>query len=238
MREKEINRIDQYIDVQNLILQRFERSNDYNLSVNYLIETCFRTYDLLISINILLKSDLELTELEHPLGILLRSGLHDFIHLQYMLNKSIESNEFIKESFHSEVREYMNGHFNRIDKNFELSDNLKSIYRFKDYGTKASFKVLGILKEGKDFAKSKKLNFLEQAIDFWEWYSKYEHHGVFTYLMYNQVEDNKKRIFLSINFLLICGVYSLYALLEFGRNEFTLEELNKLEEISLATTLD
>ncbi len=227
-----LKQTNEFLNSAHQILKQFEGENSYPLYVNYLIENSHRTYDLLIAIETLLQSTLKIKELEHPIGILLRSGLHDFIYFQYVLNKSVENQLINQESFENEVREYMNGHFNKIDTTLELDERYKNLDRFKDFGSKKEFKVLGILKEGKEFAKEKKLNYLDAAINLWEWYSKYEHYGVFTNHMYNH-DENELKIKSSIS-LLYANIYlSLYTLSDIDSNILSSDKVKSLEEISL-----
>ncbi len=231
--KQEINRLELFLDYSNKVIKEFEGKGTENVSLDYLIENSLRSYDILLSVSILLKSNLGLSELEHPLGILFRSGLYDFIYLQYVMNKSLKNNILDSESLDSEIREYINGHFNKVGKDFELIDSLKGKDRFKDFKSKDRFKELGVLKEGRSFAESKKLPHLKLAIDCWEWYSKYEHYGVFTNLMYNDIEGNRIRVQRSIELLSYNICFSLHLLLELGYDKIKLEDIKKLEDISL-----
>lgn len=218
----------EFIDKSNRLLMKFNGNNTFPLEVNYLIENCIRSYHVLRALEHLIKNHVPIEELEHPIGILLRSGLNDFINFQYISNKSIKGGKMVVSTFEKEAREYMNGHFNRVDKEYVLREDLKGLDRFQDYGKKERFKELGILKEGINFAKSKKLNYLEVAINNWEWYSKYEHHGVFTNLMYETIEDNHYRNSVSVE-LICCNMYlSLLVLIDIGFEDLSLDEVEKL----------
>lgn len=227
-----LKQTNEFLNSAHQILKQFEGENSYPLHVNYLIENSLRTYDLLIAIETLLQSSLEIKELEHPIGILLRSGLYDFIYFQYVSNKSVENQLINQELFENEVREYMNGHFNKIDTTLELDERYKNLDRFKDFGTKKEFKVLGILKGGKNFAKQKKLNYLDEAINLWEWYSKHEHYGVFTNQMYNH-DENEIRIKSSISLLYANICLSLYTLSDIDSKIISSDKVKSLEEITL-----
>ncbi|MBI2280429.1 MAG: hypothetical protein HYU68_07040 [Bacteroidetes bacterium] len=229
----EFNNLDKFLFYTNQILEKFEGKNSYTISTNYLIENCFRTYDILVTIDTINKSSLKLQELEHPVGILLRSGLYDFIYSQYIMNTSLVKNQLNIEKLEIEVRKYMNGHFNNINPDLELNDQVKHLDKFKDFGSKKEFKQLGILKQGKSFAIEKKLNYLECAINNWEWYSKYEHYGVFTNHMYNKKDDNRLRMKESIQ-LLYCNIYfSLISICELNSDLLALNDIEILGEISI-----
>jgi hypothetical protein len=179
-------------------------------------------------------SSLKEHELEHPIGILLRSGLYDFINFQYLSNSSLEKNGNLnRTTFEERVKEHLSTHFNEIDEELQLKDELKNLKNFSEFGKKKKFKTLSVLKEGKEFAKSKKLNHLEEAISIWEWYSKYEHYGAFTHLMYQHLEENLIRKSTGIH-LIMANIYlCLCTLIDLGLDVFKLEELKGMEEIFL-----
>jgi hypothetical protein len=230
---KNLEKLNEFLYYSQKILKEFHGENERGIVFNYLVENSFRSYDLLVTIDLLNKSDIPLPQLEHPIGILLRGGLYDFINFQYVSNKSIKKNNLDSDVFEAEVREYMNGHFNKIPEGYELDQSLRLLDKYKGYGTKSNFKALGILKEGKNFAIQKKLNYLESAIEYWEWYSKYEHYGVFTNHMYNKLDDNSVRINLSVQ-LLFANIYlslTLMRILELA--QITDEDMEILEKLSL-----
>lgn len=192
---------------------------------------CFRSYDVLVAIETLELVGLKQNDLEHPVGILLRSGLYDFINFQYIANSSIVEQNFNKEQFHEMVREHISTHFNNLKGNFELKDDLKHMERFSEFGKKKNFKTLGILKEGKEFAKSKRINYLQEAIGIWEWYSKYEHYGAFTNLMYQERQENLVRKLTAIHLVMANIHLCLCTLIDFGNELFVLEDISPMEKI-------
>jgi hypothetical protein len=233
MEEKDINHLKNYLNILNETLKPFEGTNSFSILENFLIEYCFRTYDILIAIDLLANSKLKISELEHPIGILIRSGLHDFIYSQYISNKSLVKNKLDLKKFEEEVREHLGNHFNSIDKNIALKDDFISQDKFKNFGSKEKFKVLGILKEGRDFAKQKKLNYLEAAIDYWESYSKYEHYGAFTNHMYNDSKNNETRILSSLQLLYCHSYFLLLTLIDVNSELIDLSSIDKLGDFAL-----
>lgn len=232
-----LNNLSEFLDHSNLILNDLKLQGQLPLHKSFLVENCLRTYDVLFCLETLLNSDLNDAEIEHPIGILLRSGLHDFINFQYVTNRCVEKEKLNQEKFILAACEYMNGHYNKIDPSLEIDEQFKHLERFKDFGNKKEYKILGILKEGKDFAKQKKLNFLGLAIDLWEWYSKYEHHGVFTLVMLKH-EENKYRRNESIKLLLINVCLSLYTLAEIDSSILDFDTAKVLEEITMRSFND
>lgn len=223
-----------YLDLTDTILSRLSGVNDFDSSTNFLIETYFRSYDILIAIEKLDASELRQYELEHPTGILLRSGLYDFINFQYLSNSSLEKNGILNtKTFELKVKEHLSSHFNDIDESYELREDLKNLKSFSEFGKKKKFKTLGVLKEGKEFANSKKLNYLEKAILIWEWYSKYEHYGAFTHYMYKEEEENQNRKKIAIQLIMANIHLCLCTLIDLGLNKFELSELSRMEEIVL-----
>jgi hypothetical protein len=227
-----LNKIKQFLNHSNQILKPFEVENSYPLHINYLLENCFRSYDLLITIETLLKSSKTKKEHEHPIGILLRSGLYDFINFQYVSNKSIENQSINKEIFEKEARGYMNDHYSRINTSFKLHERYKSLDRFKDFEPAKKSNNLKVLKTGKEFAKQKKLIAMEDAINLWEWYSKYEHHGVFTNHIYNHVENND-RVKSSIHYLFSNIYFSLCILSDLDSSILKIDQVKPLQAIIL-----
>jgi hypothetical protein len=215
------------------ILKKFSGTVDHGTVQNFLIEMCFRSYDVLVAIETLELVGLKQNDLEHPVGILLRSSLYDFINFQYIANSTIENQKIDRTLFEKLVKEHLSTHFNNIKDSFELKDELKHLDRFSEFGKKKIFKTLGILKEGKEFAKSKKINYLQEAIGIWEWYSKYEHYGAFTHLMYQEQEENHLRKLTAIQLIMANIHLSLCTLSDFGSDLFDLNELTPMENIIL-----
>lgn len=228
-----INNLSSFLNFTEIILSRFSGKKDQGTSANFLIEMCFRSYDLLVAIEKLEESELKQTDIEHPVGLLLRSGLYDFINFQYITTSCVEKDKMNRRAFETMVKEYMSSHFNGINEKFELKDDLKNLERFSEFGKKKKFKTLGILKEGKEFAKSKKINYLQEAIAIWEWYSKYEHYGVFTHLMYQELENNHQRKLIAVH-LVMSNIHLCFCTLnDLGTDKFQLSELSDMEQILL-----
>ena len=234
MNEIFLKNIRKFIDQVDEILNKFAKGKEYPIHIEYLIDNCNRTFDILSVIEILLGKGLKSSVLEHPIGLLLRSGLYDFVNFQYISNQSINDEILNIDKFELEVREYMNGHFNKIEIGLDLDVSLRNLDKFRDFGKSKKYRHLGILKEGRSFALSKNLNYLQAAIDIWEWYSKYEHYGVFTSHMINRVSENKNRIKVSINLLYLNIYFSLIMLIDCGIDFLKLDDIKLLEEYCLS----
>ena len=92
---------------------------------------------------------------------MLRSGLSDFIHNQYYFNKCLVKNLFDKDKYELEISEYLCGHFNRIDPALNGMEEYKEQIGIELLRLKANknYKEISIIKNGKQTAKDKKLNF-------------------------------------------------------------------------------
>jgi len=205
MERDEISKISAFLDEANLILKNFKSIESKSNSINYLIDSLFRTYDILNSIERIIKGQKNLRSFEHPIGILLRSGLSDFIHNQHYSNKCIVKDAFDVEKFEYEISEYICGHFKRIDPSLEPMNEYKAQIGIEELGLKENkkYKEISIFNHGMNTAKEKKLNYLETAVECWEWYSKYEHYGFFTNRMLLKLDDNLLRIHTSVNLLFV-----------------------------------
>jgi len=232
----EIAKLDSFILETYKVLKPFENLKISSKSIKYLINNSYRTYDILISINCICSNIKNLSEIEHPLGILLRSGLYDFINFQFYSNKCITNEILDSTKFENEIEEYLKGHFNSMAKNDVIMETYKSILEFKSDGKLKEYKTLGVLKEGRDFANQKKLNYLHSAIDSWEWYSKYEHYGFFTYDMLNDVEGNKNRIYESIKILYYNVYLTMLAIHSIDSTLINLLKIEPIEDIILNKT--
>ena len=233
MENNEISKIEGFLFETHKVLKLFENLNQPSTSINYLIDNCYRSYDILVSIDCLCKKVINLNEIEHPLGILLRSGLYDFIHFQYYSNKCISKGKFDSKKFAADIDEYLKGHINKIEWDSDLKERYKDIVEYKDDGKLKEFKTMGILKEGKSVAKEKKLNYLQSAIEYWEWYSKYEHYGCFTNKMLMDFKGNYSRINLSIKVLFANIYLSLLTIYDIDSNLLILEKIKQIENILL-----
>jgi hypothetical protein len=227
------NSLSLFLEKSGAILKRMHGSNNFGTTQNYLIDLCFRTYDILVAVENLKLSGLKQNELEHPVGILLRSTLYDFINFQYFYNQSIKKGELDKNLFSSLVKEHISSHLNLLSDNFELKEEYKNLDRFSEFGKNKTFKILGVLREGRAFAKSKKINYLEEAISIWEWYSKYEHYGAFTNLMYQKQEENSYRKFTAIQLGMANIYFSLSTMIDLGNELITPKDLKLIETIIL-----
>ena len=86
---------------------------------------------------------------------------------------------------------------------------------------------------GRSFANEKKLNYLQFAIDCWEWYSKYEHYGYFTNNMLMDFDGNYKRLNRSVNILFVNIYFSLMAIFDIDSNILKLDKFKQLEKFIL-----
>ena len=148
-------------------------------------------------------------------------------------NKCISNNKFDSKKFAADIDEYLKGHLNKIEWDSNLKEKYKDFIKYKDDGKLKEFKPLGILKEGKSVAKEKKLDYLQSAIDYWEWYSKYEHYGCFTNKMLMDFEGNIKRRNRSIKILFANIYLSMVAIYDIDSNLLDLEKINQIENILL-----
>jgi hypothetical protein len=235
MERDEISKIENFLNEANLILKDFKNLETNSNSVNYLIDCLFRTYDVLNSIEKIVKGQKSLRSFEHPIGILLRSGLSDFIHNQHYLNKCISNGVFDAEKFEYEISEYICAHFKRIDPSLEPLAEYKAEIGIEELRLKENkkYKEIKIFSHGMNTAKEKKLNYLETAVECWEWYSKYEHYGFFTKKMLLKFEDNLLRIHTSINLLYVSFYFSLLTLFDIDNNLFELKKANEIQRLIL-----
>lgn len=235
MERDEISKLDEFLNEANLILKDFKIVESKFNSVNYLIDCLFRTYDILHSIEKIVKGQQNLKSFEHPIGILLRSGLSDFIHNQHYSNKCISNDKFDSGKFEYEISEYICGHFKRIDPCLGPMEEYKAQIGIEELRLKENkkYKEISIFNHGMNTAKEKKLNYLEIAVECWEWYSKYEHYGFFTNRMLLKFEDNLLRIHTSINLLFVNFYFCLLTLCDINDNLFDLKKADKIQRLIL-----
>ena len=226
-----LNKINVFLSETNRILKKFKDFNHDLLSINYLIDNCYRSYDILIAIECLLKDGKDINEIEHPVGILLRSGLYDFINFSCYTNKCISNNSFNVEKFNNEIDEFRKGHLNKLNWDSDLKEKYQDIIEIRENGKVKESKPLGILKEGVSISIEKKLQYLNDAIKSWEWYSKYEHYGLFTNLMLSDFEGNELRINFSIEMLFLNIYLSLLTISNIDFDAYSLEGIKKIEQI-------
>ena len=233
MERDETSKLDNFLNEANLILKDFKNVETKSNSVNYLIDCLFRTYDILFSIEKIVKGQKSLRSFEHPIGILLRSGLSDFIHSQHYSNKCISNGEFDAEKFEYEVSEYICGHFKRIDPSLEPLEEYKAQIGIEELILKENkkYKEIKVFNHGMNTAKEKKLNYLETAVECWEWYSKYEHYGFFTNRMLLKFEDNQLRIHTSINLLFVNFYFCLLTLVDIDDELFDLPKADEIKRL-------
>ena len=93
------------------------------------------------------------------------------------------------------------------------------------------YKEISIFNDGMKTAKEKKLNYLEIAVECWEWYSKYEHYGFFTNKMLAKFEENRLRINTSINLLFANFYFCLLTLSYIDKNLFDLKKADKIKDL-------
>jgi len=231
MKMDEISRIGTFLNEANLILKDFKSIDSNSNSVNYLVDSLFRTYDILNSIDKIAKSQESLKSFEHPIGILLRSGLSDFIHNQHYSNKSITKGVFDSKKFEYEISEYICGHLKRINPSLVPLKEYKEQIGIEELRLKDNkkYKEISIFNQGMNTAKEKKLDYLKAAIEYWEWYSKYEHYGFFTNRMLLKFKDNQLRMNSSTYFLFINFYFCLLTLCDIDNQLFDLKKADKIK---------
>ena len=94
---------------------------------------------------------------------------------------------------------------------------------------KTKYKEINVFKDGMTTAKENKLNYLETAVECWDWYCKYEHYGILTNIMLFQFEDNLLRINSSVNLLFINFYLCLLAIIDVDSNLLKLENTKEIE---------
>jgi hypothetical protein len=235
MKRDEISKLEGFLSEANLILKDFEKVKSNLNSVNYLIDCLFRTYDILNSIEIIVRGQANLKSFEHPIGILLRSGLSDFIHSQCYSNKCITKGKFDSTKFEYEISEYLCGHFEKLDPDLELLEEYKAQIGIEELRLKDNkkYKKISIFKNGMSTAKEKNLNYLETAVECWEWYSKYEHYGFFTNRMLSKIEDNQIRMFTSIYLLFVNFYFCLRTIDDIDDELFDLKKAEEIKRLVL-----
>ena len=235
MERDEISKLNGFLNEANLILKDFKKVESKSNSINYLIDCLFRTYDILNSIEKIVKGQANLKSFEHPIGILLRSGLSDFIHHQHYSNKCISKDKFDSGKFEYEISEYLCGHFEKLDPNLEPLEEYKAEIGIEELRLKENkkYKKISIVKNGMSTAKEKKLNYLESAIECWEWYSKYEHYGFFTNRMLSKFEGNQLRMHTSINLLFVNFYFCLLTLVDIDDELFDLPKADEIKHLIL-----
>ena len=157
--------------------------------------------------------------LEHSIGILLRSALFDFIILSDYSNKSKFKDELDIDKFETKIKHQTLAQLKRLPEkhkeNFEI--------------LKRSCQIAGNINELKGvtklrpYAMSINDKYFICAIDIWEWYSKYEHYGLFTSDMTTQ-PDNIIRQNDSVLILMLNVFYSIITYKEFGVMGLDFEE--------------
>lgn len=236
MDRDELSKIGGFLDEANQILKNFTSVESTSNSLNFIIDVCFRAYDILNSIDLISRNKENLREVEHPIGLLLRSGLSDFIYFQYYSNKCIANNVLDTEKFEYEISEFIAGHFNRIDQSLESLEDYKKQLGIEELKNKIKYKEISIQRQGMSIAKEKKLNYLEVAVECWEWYSKYEHYGFFTNRMLLKFEDNRLRLNTSINLLFASFYFCLIAIQDIDSTLFDLSEADAIQRLVLENT--
>ena len=174
------------------------------------------------------------------MGLLLRSALFDFIHFKNFLLKSTKT--IIDDGDEKEVLDidildqlvdtYKKTHLNFVPDDYKskLSENLKDKLNITEEDLGKKHKEVSIYGKIRPNAVNEGINFLIYAIDCWEWYSKYEHYGVFTGEMVSQIEENRSRRENSIVFLYIAFYSYLLLLSDYNVKGISLENIETLKK--------
>jgi hypothetical protein len=145
---------------------------------------------------------------EHSIGILLRTVLLDFITFSYFFNKSKNGVSLDLKLLEKSIENQIKSPLNRLAKDDKLVEAFKYFYQFDENGGVIKFKELpSVIGKVRPYAESTKdINFI-RAIKSWEWYSKYEHYGLFSEVLASY-DDNITRQNNSVFFIMVNIYYS------------------------------
>jgi len=164
---------------------------------------------------------------EHPIGIMLRSALNDYIVFAFYCNESKVNNIIDYDLLETKIKEQTLAPLNKYKKDSEFVEHYKDFYNYKDNGEIKTFNELkGIMKKAPQNAKNYNDRFLKNVVNLWDWYSKYEHYGIFTPLFYKE-NDNIVRQNNSVFFIMQNIFYSLMAFVDMGADNI---EVNNFSE--------
>ncbi len=171
---------------------------NYKVTRKYLLDNMDRATKVIKSFLILNKHNID-NVLEHTIGILLRSALNDFIIFSYYRNTSmvdgIVNLDMLDEGLFNQVFNHLvRDKKGREIKDFIEQDEIKDFLNNFSNGYKYTLKDLRcIAKEARKSAREANDVNLREAVDSWEWYSKYEHYGCVTTLVANHDENIKRQ---------------------------------------------
>ena len=195
-------------------------------SIQYLLEYIKRSIDNLDAISCILINIGNDKAFENPLGIILRSGLLDFITLLYNDLKAGEVDDnYYKAEFEDIAKNILFDHFNYLSLDEDLKITFKEFINISDKGkVKSGFGEAPKFINMKQTITNQKNNYFYYACEHWEWYSKYEHFGFFSYDMQRlDREGIRNRMFLSISHL-IFGINVAIKILSEITDEFSISE--------------
>ena len=157
----------------------------YPASLHFLLEYAKRSKDNLLAVNYLLYNYSLDISLDYPISSILRTCLSDFISLIYV-DSNVNRGTY-RTDFEKLAGRFMYDHFNYIPLDEEQKERYKDYIKLDNNGKSKS--ILGKAQTISKMIKHIKLNdnkYYIQACHNWEWYSKFDHFGIFTYHFRNQ----------------------------------------------------
>ena len=188
-------------------------------AVEFLLEITKRTYYNIKSIQKILNEYITDNVYDHSIGLLLRGSLSDIITVAY-LNSNNATEELNIDWYNEEVKKYLCDHIYFTQKTFPKIETRQNKQKEFDELLQSKFPDLVEIIDGKlkvKYPNAKTQNqivtklkenptskIFEGAWLHWNYYSKYEHYGAFTYNFQRiDVQNNFKRILHSLSFLIL-----------------------------------